>query len=101
MNKECTKCNETKLLKEFYEWHGVRRSECKDCYKKQAMVYQRKEQVWKKRTTSVDGKVPYMTEYYRKNKEKFAEYQRRFKEKNPDYFKQYQRSLKALKEEKV
>lgn len=102
--KVCTRCHQSKnLLKDFYSSKGKIRSECKKCTISRNSRYQSKMKSWRFRFVDNDVKRSYMSEYYRKNKEKFAQYQDNFRKKNPDYFKNYarERKNKLQKEENL
>lgn len=73
------------------------RSECKKCTIKKNVRYQREHESWKYRFVDNEEKKTYMSDYYAKNKEKFAEYRAKFREKHPDYFKMYHRDRKDAK----
>ena len=93
--KACSRCKSTKdELKDFYICQGKFRSECKVCTIKKNASYQRKAKPWKNRIVDEEEKRSYMTQYYRKNKPKFAEYRRKFRERYPDYYKEYFRKKK-------
>lgn len=93
--KICSKCNQAKeTWQDFYFCKGKMRSECKMCTVKRNVRYQRKVKAWKFRYVDNDQQRSYMVEYYRKNKERFAEYRKKFKEKYPDYYKDYARNRK-------
>lgn len=95
MLKICSKCNQAKEMKgNFYLCKGNYRSECKSCTIKRNVRYQRKVQAWKHRYVDNDVQRSYMVEYYRQNKQKFADYRRKFKDKNPDYYREYSRNRK-------
>lgn len=93
--KICSKCNQAKdSLTAFYSCKGKMRSECKACTVKRNVRYQRKVKAWKFRYVDNDVQRSYMVQYYRQNKEKFAEYRKKFKEKYPDYYRDYARDRK-------
>lgn len=85
--KVCTKCHKHLPIREsYYLCRGAYRSECKKCMIKRNIKYQRLHKTWKNRFIDNDQTRPYMREYYRNNKAKFAEYRRKFRERSPDYF---------------
>lgn len=91
----CSKCNTTKSAKkDFYKYQGRCRGECKACTIKMNVRYQQRTEAWKHRFVDNDQQRSYMSDYFSKNKEKFAEYRRKFKEKYPEYHKEYARKHK-------
>lgn len=57
------------------------------------MKYQKKVNAWRDRTLDDSRKI-YMRDYYKNNKDKFAQYRAVFKERNPEYYKDYFRTRK-------
>ena len=82
---------------DFYLCQGKPRSECKQCTIDKNIRYQKRVKAWKHRFINDEERRSYMTEYYAKNKEKFAEYRLTFKKKYPEYHKEYSRNLKNVK----
>jgi GrpB-like predicted nucleotidyltransferase (UPF0157 family) len=87
--KICSQCYEAKLPNEFYVSKGASRSECKACTKEKNMAYQRKTKAWKHRYVDDEGRKTYLSEYYKNNRDKFANYRKRFLKANPDYHHDY------------
>jgi hypothetical protein len=56
--------------------------------------YQRRVKAWENRFVDEEKTKSYMSDYYERNKEKFAKYRKKFKEKYPDYYKEYHRNKK-------
>lgn len=80
-DKRCSKCGKDKPWSEFYFHKGVPRSPCKVCAIAVNSRYQKVNKTWKKRIIDKEQQRLYMQEYYKANKDKFAEYRRRCKEK--------------------
>ena len=95
MNKHCKRCEETKLLEDFYVCKGRMRPECKQCTIKQNSEHQKKKKPWRTRNIDHDSHKLYMREYYARNKDKFKIYRERFKEKFPGYFTAYSKKYRA------
>lgn len=91
-HKICSVCSQKKVSdQDFYKCQGKYRSECKVCTIRKNVRYQRRAKVWLKRIVDVDERRAYMSDYYAKNKAKYAEYRRKFKETHPEYHKEYYR----------
>ncbi len=89
-SKTCTHCKTPKDPRhEFYMCQGKLRSECKACTIQKNARYQRRVKPWKNRSVDLAKNRAYMGEYYRNNREKFAQYRQTFKEKYPDYYRDY------------
>ncbi len=94
--KMCTGCKCMKLrFVDFYMQGDKVRSECKRCVIKRNVACSLKRKAWKKKKVSPEKDKAYRAEYYRQNKEKFAEYRKTFKEKHPNYYQKYFREKKA------
>ncbi len=97
--KICTRCKLPRDVKSgFYVCRGTRRTECKACTIKKNVSYQKKIQAWKHRFVDAAKQRSYMSDYYSKNKAKFAEYRRLFKLRYPDYYKTYNLNRKSRTE---
>lgn len=93
--KNCNICNAKKVIKDhFYCSKGTYRAECKACTIKKNVLYQQKNKTWQHRFVDDDCQRSYMSDYYSKNKEQFAEYGKNFRERNPEYHKLYARRKK-------
>jgi len=74
----CTQCKEVKSASGYYKSQNSLK--CKDCVKHNSRVYKDENKKRKKRT---DAK------YYKNNKSKFIECNKRFLTKHPNYIKDY------------
>ena len=91
--KKCRICKEDKVRgKDFYACKGTIRTECKKCTVALNAIRQKGKKPWLTRYVDNDETRLYMTEYYRKNKAKYAEYRRKFNEKYPTYHRDYMRN---------
>jgi transposase-like protein len=86
--KTCSKCGQTKLVKDFYISNGLYRPACKKCTIQQNGEYQKRMKPWRLKVSGLD-RAEYMQEYRAKNKEKFALYRKTFLKKHPNYYKKY------------
>lgn len=93
--KKCKRCHQTKeAMTDFYMCSGKWRSECKKCTIKRNVKYQLQFKPWRSRYVDDNARRIYMRAYYKKNREKFAQYRADFIARNPEYFRDYHRMRK-------
>lgn len=101
--KECTKCKETKSLRDYYllkdKGQYRYKSWCKACVCKYVRMARKKTTVKKKRDPFYKE---YQRMYYRTHREEFRRYRKEFLNRHPNYFreryarqKQQQEDLKS------
>lgn len=116
--KQCTKCNQTKPLSEFYKQKGRPQAKCKECVKQIRKEYYSqnsdtvKERTRKYRNSNLDvvrqrennyhKQHPEVNrkakrKYYTANKEQILNRQRKHREDNPELYRSYCRKRRALR----